>query len=259
METFSTKQWISALIHRYSYSDFKRRHKIEWFYTASYFVFVVFLLALTSSLPIDVIVQSVANNVHLATNSIIVWTILLALVFFYSVLHIVRLIFNKLVLQDIPKSYIPITKQDIGKKMSRIIDKEIIRSKKLRELAKPKGQVVHLGMYHKSNLESGYEKDLDMELPDNLIYENIVKIIGQEIKYNNTLTLNDNKVLHLSNKYTLREELRQVFRSGNSQLKPQKLEQFINVYEKLRYSGEPITLPEFKQFLKDWNYIKSTL
>lgn len=252
------RQNVSELIQRYSQNYFKQRHRTEWLYTSSHFALVIFVLALLSSLPIDIIVQSVANNLHLATNSIIVWTSLLVFFCIYIVLHILRMIFNKFVLQDIPKSYIPITKQDIGNSMSQIINDEILRSQKLKQLAKPRSQVVHPGMYHKSNFEDSLEVS-DMELPDNLIYENIVRVIGQEIKYNNTLTLDDDKVLRLSNKFTLREELMQALRSGNSQLKPQKLEQFINIYEKLRYSGEPITLTEFKQFLKDWNYIKSTL
>jgi len=98
-----------------------------WLYTASFLVLILLILTLSSALPIDVIVQSKTNNSHLATNTVIILVICVVFLL-YSLLHnALRLLYDKMQLQDIPLSYIPISENDIGKSMARTIENEMLR------------------------------------------------------------------------------------------------------------------------------------
>jgi hypothetical protein len=152
-----------------------------------------------------------------------------------------------MLLEEIPKLYVPITENDIGGKSSSQIEYEMMRCQKIKKMAKPRGRIEHPGLYHRSDGESD-----NNQFPDNLIYENVIRIIGQEIKYNGTLTVSDNKVLRLDNRYSL-GELLCVYKDDDT------VRDFLELYEKLRFSGEAITLLEFRQFVKGWNYVKSKL
>ncbi|ODQ48698.1 hypothetical protein PICMEDRAFT_70315 [Pichia membranifaciens NRRL Y-2026] len=217
-----------------------------WLYTSSFVVIMIIILSMSSVLPIDVIVQSKTNNSHLATNTVIILVICVVFLFISAILHMFRLFYDNMLLQEIPKPYVPITPNDVGKSTSRTIEREIVRCKEILERAKPRGDISHPGLFHQS------EYNHDVELPDNLIYENVVNVIGQELKYNGTLTVGDDKVLRLDNHYTLRELLH-VYEDD------EMVGKFLNLYEKLRFSGEPITCDEFKDFLQKWSYVKSKL
>lgn len=224
-----------------------------WFYTASFVIIITSILTLGSVLPIDVIVQSKTNNTHLATNSVIIWVICVVFVFYSAVFHMFRLIHDRMQLQDIPIPYIPVTDNDIGKSMSKNIQLELLRSNKIKELSKPNTVIRHPGLFHRTKIDYTYNNIDDNELPDNLIYENIIKIIGQELKYNGTLTINNNNIIKLDNHYSLRELF------STYEKNDQNFKTFLDLYDKLRFSGEPITCNEFKNFLKLWNYVKSKL
>lgn len=217
-----------------------------WLYTSSFVIIMMIILSMSSVLPIDVIVLSKTNNSHLATNTVIILVICAVFIFFSSILHMFRLFYDKMLLQEIPKPYIPITENDIGSRTSEAIEEEMVRCREILERAKPKGNISHPGLYHRS------EGSTDVEFPDNLIYENVVKVIGQELKYNGTLTVSNDKILRLDNHYTLRELL-SIFRND------QVVANFLDLYEKLRFSGEPVTSEEFKDFLQKWNYVKKKL
>lgn len=218
-----------------------------WLYTSSFVIIMMILLAMSSVIPIDVIVLSKTNNSHLATNTVIILVICVVFLFFSSILHMFRLFYDKMLLQEIPKPYIPITENDIGFSASESIELEMVKCKKILELAKPTGNISHPGLYHHSEFDVN-----PPEFPDNLIYENVVKVIGQELKYNGTLTVSNTRVLRLDNHYTLRELLH-LYRDDPI------VENFLDLYEKLRFSGRPITCNEFKEFLQEWNYVKSKL
>lgn len=217
-----------------------------WLYTSSFVIIMMIILSMSSVLPIDVIVQSKTNNSHLATNTVIILVICVVFLVIASILHMFRLFYDNMLLQEIPKPYVPVTPDDIGHSTNMAIEKEVIRCKKILEMAKPKGNISHPGLFHQS------EYNHEIELPDNLIYENVVKVIGQELKYNGTLTVSNDKVLRLDNHYTLRELLH-MYEDDKT------VAQFIDLYEKLRFSGEPITLEEFKDFLQKWSYVKTKL
>lgn len=225
----------------------RSQNESRWLYTSSFFIILGILLAMNSIIPIDVIILSKTNNSHLATNTVIIIVICVVFVFFSSILHMFRLFYDKMLLQEIPKPYIPITANDIGYSASKSIELEMIKCKKIFELAKPTGNISHPGLYHHSEFDIN-----PPEFPDNLIYENVVKVIGQELKYNGTLTVSNTRILRLDNHYTLRELLH-VYRNDPI------VENFLDLYENLRFSGRPITCNEFKEFLKEWNYVKSKL
>lgn len=231
-----------------NYEDLNKRTS-QWLYTTSYVILMIAILTLSSVLPIDVIVQSKTNNSHLATNTVIILVVCVAFMVFSILIHMIRLFYNKILMQDIPKPYVPINENDIGKQTNHKINLEMIRCEKIKNLAMPKGNIKHPGLFHHSI------NNLENELPDNLIYENIIKVIGQELKYNGTLTISDEKVLQLNNFYSLRELLLNKENFQNDK----KLQYFLDLYEKLRFSGQPIECNEFKEFLKYWNYVKSKL
>ncbi|CAI8509988.1 unnamed protein product [Pichia kudriavzevii] len=222
---------------------------LEWLYSASFAILMFFILSMTSTMPVDVIVQSKTTNTHLATNTVIILVICVVFIAFAAVLHLFRLLFNKLLLQEIPKPYIPITEKDIGKHASRMIEKEMDRCMQIKEMAMPKGNIEHPGLYHPSEYDNS---DNVYELPNDLIYENVIQIIGQEIKYNGTLTLSNSKILRLDNHYSLREHL-QFYQSDP------KIKRFLDSYEELRFSGKPIYLKDFEEFLQNWSYVKKTI
>lgn len=218
-----------------------------WLYTSSFVVLIIINLTLSSVLPIDLIVQSKTKNSHLATNTVIILVICAVFIFFSVLIDTFRIFYNKMLLEEIPKPYVPITENDIGGKSSSQIEYEMMRCQKIKKMAKPRGRIEHPGLYHRSEGESE-----NNQFPDNLIYENVIRIIGQEIKYNGTLTVSDNKVLRLDNRYSL-GELLCVYKDDET------VREFLELYEKLRFGGEAITLHEFRQFLKGWNYVKSKL
>lgn len=207
---------------------------------------------MNSVIPIDVIVLSKTNNSHLATNTVIILVICIVFLFFSSLLHMFRLFYDKMLLQEIPKPYIPITENDIGFNSSSSIELEMRKCKKILDLAKPNGIISHPGLYYHNNQQSEFDNKNLQEFPNNLIYENVIKVIGQELKYNGTLTISNSRILRLDNHYSLRELLH-VYRNDEI------VENFLNLYDKLRFSGKPITCNEFKEFLHQWNYVKSKL
>lgn len=222
-------------------------NSLRWLYTSSFVVLIIINLSLSSVLPIDMIVQSKANNSNLATNTVIIMVICVVFIVFSALIDTFRIFYNKVLLEEIPRCYVPITENDIGQKFSSKIEYEMMRCQKIKRMAKPVGRIEHPGLYHVNEGDNE-----DGHFPNNLIYENVIRIIGQELKYNGTLTISDKKVLRLNNHLSLCELLEEYKDDP-------EVRQFTKLYEKLRFSGEPITLPEFKDFVKGWNNIKRKL
>lgn len=243
MKKMSLRHTIFVKLVKYlKYSSYSLR----WLYASSFVIIIILILTMSSVLPIDVIVQSKTNNSHLATNTVIILVICVAFIIISVLAHTFRLFYNKMLLQDIPRPYIPITEDDIGKSTSQAIELEMVNCQRIKRMAKPKGNIRHPGLYHQS------EDDQNDDLPDNLIYENVIRVIGQELKYNGTLTISDDQVLRLDNHYSL-SELLNIYRTDSV------VNDFLLLYERLRFSGQPITCDDFKLFLEEWGYVKTKL
>lgn len=241
------------LIGRLVNSTGPKDASFHWAYTTSFIILIGLILTFSTVLIIDIIIQSRTYNSHLATNTVIIMVFIALFVISYATIDMFRLIYNRIILEEIPKNYVPVSEKDIGSSFSSKIEQTMIRCQKIKKMAKPIGNINHPGLFHQSGNDNNNDND-NNELPDNLIYENVVRIIGQEIKYNGTLTINENgKYLKLDNHYSLSELLENY--SNNDE----KINNFLKLYEDLRFSGKPITLDQFKDFLQGWNYVKSQL
>ncbi|ODV85640.1 hypothetical protein CANARDRAFT_28398 [[Candida] arabinofermentans NRRL YB-2248] len=250
----------------------KSKGVFKWLYSISLLIFSMLLLALNAVIPIDAIVKSKTSS-NLAVNAIIIVIACAVFLTCSGVIYIFRILVLKKYLQDIPKAYIPITPKDISKRESDFIYSEMLRSEKIRRLARPNTYVNHPSLYHsyeveklldhelaKSGTRTDYEKQNEMliKLPNNLIYENVVRAIGEDIKYRKLLTIKKTFQVKVGKNQTLRSILVQKFDLISHELVDDDfkiLYDFLNHYEKLRFSGEAITYDDFIKFLKLWDHI----
>ncbi|GMF50045.1 unnamed protein product [[Candida] boidinii] len=137
----------------------------------------------------------------------------------------------------------PTTPRDIPSDVSRYIKEELIRCEEIREKSKPNKFINHPGLYHdnsgiiveeedddndddekdnkstttssssiskSSDDESDFAKEIEMKginlaLPNHLIYENVIRSIGEGIKYNGSLIFDKDEYINVPINKNFRE------------------------------------------------------
>ncbi|KAG7704597.1 hypothetical protein KL914_003988 [Ogataea haglerorum] len=233
-------------------STSKSRGLLIWFYSISLLTFGITFLLLNSLVPIDVILRSLTSSIIALNTLVIVCACALFLVL-SAVIYIFRILNIKKHLQDIPKPYMPITEKDIGKREAEYIAQQIARTKEIRKLAGPQGPVDHAGLHCD-------QSSSDIPLPDKLIYENVVCAIGEDIKYRHALRLTSTFQVKVEPNQTLRDIISTaVQKTSLSARDSDLLAEFLLHYEKLRFSGRPITKTDFLTFLRLWDHTRTIL
>lgn len=159
-----------------------------------------------------------------------------------------RIFVQRSCMQDIPKRYIPLVSEDMPHKGSRnLILKQMSRSQKLNNLfQKPKDHVIHDGV-----APPIYAHDVDGEvdttevLPAYLNYEESIKIITSRLKYQGVFT--NIMTLDLERDDTFAEIVHSLF--GNNKKCGEEIEEYIDLYETIRFSGKEISQEQFLRFM----------
>ena len=237
----------------------KPRALIYWLYSVSYFIFLGITLLLCSSMPVNIIFQSFATSSRIAISTLIIIGACALFVLSAFVLYLVRVLIIRAHLQDIPRFYIPTTPADINQQVSNFIHEELIRCQQITEMAGPKGHIVHDGMYHE---EKGHTSSKRTDLPDDLVYDDVVCDIGQEVKYRGRIQLSGNKFIEAKGKSTFKDLLFNEYNEIKDKIIDNELttmKDLVGLYEKLRFSGNPISHQEFEKFLRLWSQVENTL
>lgn len=230
----------------------------QWLYSGSYFIFLIILLALSSAMPIDIIIQSSQTTSRLAINTLIIIGACALFVIISLTLYFTRLLIIRSHVQDIPKPYIPITSSDVPPNVASYIHDELERCQDVVKLSGPKDDIVHKGMYH-YHIDSNVNNPV---LPDNVIYENVVREIGEDIKYRRYINLDDHSFIPVTTKETLRQTLETLYRANSSicnQKDMDNLHSFLRLYQNFRFSGDPISYNDFIIFIGLWKQVRTTM
>ncbi|KAG7808692.1 hypothetical protein KL921_003774 [Ogataea angusta] len=230
----------------------KSRGLLIWLYSISLLTFGISFLLLNSLVPIDVILRSLTSSI-IAFNTLVIVCACALFLLLSAIIYIVRILNIKRHLQDIPKPYMPITEKDIGKREAKYIAQQIARTKEIKKLAGPQGPLDHAGLHCGQG-------SADVPLPDNLIYENVVCAIGEDMKYRHALHLTSTFQIKVEPNKTLRDIISAAVQKTDLPARDSDLvAEFLAHYEKLRFSGQPITKTEFLTFLRLWDHTRTIL
>ncbi|CDK24403.1 unnamed protein product [Kuraishia capsulata CBS 1993] len=242
----------------------------NWLYSISLGLFFIVFLGLCSIVPIDVIIKSKTSS-HLAVNTLIV---LIACGLFAGLcifIYALRIYVLRVHLQDIPKPYMPTDANDIPSKCAVYIKEQLIRCEKITARAMPHELVKHPGLYYHKDYDDVEQIDLFGEkenekihrktpsklvdpaagfLPNNLVYENVVRIIGNEIKYNGYLVMDNREWVNVPQKMSFREVMTLMDDGNLERSDPALLEELLSTYERLRFSGQLISEDDFLKFME---------
>ncbi|GMF98600.1 hypothetical protein B5S30_g760 [[Candida] boidinii] len=214
---------------------------LQWFYSFSLVILLLLFIGLNSIIPIDSIIKSKTSS-NLAINAIVIVIACCLFIGLSISTYILRIIVLEFYLMDIPKPYMPTTPRDIPSDVSRYIKEELIRCEEIREKSKPNKFINHPGLYHdnsgiiveeddddyddgkdnkstttssssllkSSDDESDFAKEIEMKginlaLPNHLIYENVIRSIGEGIKYNGSLIFDKDEYINVPINKNFRE------------------------------------------------------
>lgn len=212
-------------------------------YRTTQTIFVLLFISFSIVIPIDCAEQATSSNNN-AINTFIVVGAAVALVIFVISISIARILIFRRALQDIPKAYIPVTTRDMPHKDSReYVIKTMKRAGELTEKFKvPKEPVLHAGM-------EPNESDL---FPPNLKYHDVLKFISDRFRFDGALltTFTNDKDLSI----TFRKALVSLSEKENKS-EWKHLNHLLQLYDKFRFSGEPIERDEFIKFITLYSYI----
>ncbi|AAS53590.1 AFR219Cp [Eremothecium gossypii ATCC 10895] len=207
-------------------------------------VLILLLLAFSLILPVDVI-RRVSQMPHEILNTAIIVGAAITLLITFTSLSFGRLLVHRSCMQDIPKRYVPITERDLPNTRIRgEIYHKLEHCKQLaHDFSTPETRVVHAGLEPPAHVDHCGD---DM-LPPLLDYQACVKIIADRFKFQGILL----------NKYMLEPKLGMTFAaqlrrtvSENDCVDRNQLEEFITLYETIRYSGHPVTRGKFIRFME---------
>ncbi|ANZ74175.1 BA75_01403T0 [Komagataella pastoris] len=218
---------------------------LKWFYSASFALFFILLLAFNVVTPIDTIVQSkVANN--LAFNAIVIIMSCVVFAVFSLIAYSTRIFVLRVHIQDIPKKYIPTHDKDLPVVALREIRKAFKESETIRNNSLPNQDIQHPGMFYRKEDSSNTQ----MGLLNGLIYEDIINTFGARVREGGFMLLDSETKKRFGDKLTLREYIHQM--KVHHLLPPTSeasTKTFIDHYEKLRFSGKTISERDFFMFL----------
>ncbi|CAG61349.1 uncharacterized protein GVI51_K03597 [Nakaseomyces glabratus] len=227
-----------------------------WLYKSSLFISVLFLIGFSIVLPVDSIVQAIQSENN-GFNTIIVIGSLA--VFFVAAVTILigRMLLHKSCLKDIPRRYIPVTNADLPHKSSRkMVIHNMERSKKLSGLFKtPKDPVIHPGLEPPARCD---DPNTPKILPEYLNYKICIKSATDRLKYYGLFLNSASDDVKSSQTFT--DLVKSQFIKGNhNKRQVQRAKDFIELYERIRFSGDEVSRSEFIQFAENCIYFSDLM
>lgn len=222
---------------------FSQNRVLEWLYKASHFAFILFFVGFSAVMPIDVIAQA-SHSTNDALNTFIVVGAVVIFALVCIIIALGRMFIQRSCMQDIPRRYIPLAAEDLPHIGSRrLILANIERSKELSVLfRKPKGRVIHDG------LSPPVEKDDIDALPEYLNYDNCIKAIADRLKYQGLFMNSVSFDIHLNS--TFADVVRSQFVNSPANEHSKDAEEYVALYETIRYSGKEISQEQFVRFME---------
>ncbi|CCH59744.1 hypothetical protein TBLA_0B09270 [Henningerozyma blattae CBS 6284] len=227
------------------YTDLRLILVWSWrgFLTFLYLLFIGFSIVL----PIDSIVQATESS-NDALNTFIVVGAIAFFLFFSIIILAGRAIYYRSCLKDIPRYYIPLTPNDLPHKPSRhLVLEKLEKSKKLSVIFKiPNLPVIHPGFEPPRRCDDpNYEK----LFPEYLNYSVCIKNISDRLKYQGIFLNNVDPSVNLQD--TISDLIRNKFiLNSNDEVQIRNANDFIDLYEYLRYSGKEVERADFIKFVQ---------
>ncbi|KAG5355444.1 hypothetical protein CJU90_6755 [Yarrowia sp. C11] len=211
----------------------KRSFK-QWLYLLSHVLLIVFIIGFMVVSPIDIITQSRQTNQF--WNGAIVIAGCVIFIFLALLLSFLRLFRTRQNLADIPRRYVP-RPDDVPKNIAKEIRNELDRCKQILRVTRPKEKVAHDGLA---------PPDSSGDIPPDVPYKDVV---------DTTALLVDSRARNIH--FSFGKPIGMPFREYISHLischviSDAKVGiQFVELYERLRFSGKPITAPEIRTFIE---------
>ncbi|KAI7876210.1 hypothetical protein K492DRAFT_210517 [Lichtheimia hyalospora FSU 10163] len=214
----------------------------HYIYRGSLFFLILLTAAAVALSAADVIIQALADpteesDTHNYRNLIVVVVSYVVLAIFALSFSCSRILTVRVALQDIPKSYIPITQQDLPKKVYDCIQQDFDRVKQVRENIAPRLEDFnHIGWGQPgvSNLEGVNFKRAIIRTP--FIIEQVITNVHGSALYARF------------KKYSLRQYIESLIHLG---LVDEQLGRgYIAGYEQARFSREPINEERYFDIMK---------
>lgn len=217
-----------------------------WLARGSLVIAILFLIGFSVVLPIDSIAQA-SQSTNNALNTFIVVGALVAFGVVCVIIVVVRLLFYKSCIQDIPRRYLPIAPGDLPHRGSRkmILD-NMEKSKELSIVFKrPKDPVIHAGLEPPLRCDSANQEKI---FPEYLNYQSCIKSLADRLKYQGIFLNNTYVDMKLDD--TFSDVVRNQFtKDVNDETQLRNAQKFIEVYETVRFSGADVTRAQFMEFV----------
>lgn len=235
------------------------RRIFQWLYSISLLIFVLHTAGFVLVTPIDIIVQTWGSPSTALKTLIVIGAC--AIFFIISlVIYFLRLYQSRVALNQIPSKsvYIPLEKNDLPKDVIQYIDEKLRYCiSDVRARASPlqtQSKINYPGMsppeyIQKRNRELGYPNEGTL-FPPTCIYEDIIDSLGLKLRLDGLLVTN----LNIPENYSFREIVMAMTRmlleeqSLDPALLP-NIQSMIILYEKFKFSPEPIHEDEMAKFL----------
>ncbi|AET40476.1 Dlt1p Ecym_6079 [Eremothecium cymbalariae DBVPG len=215
----------------------------RWLHRTSLTIFCSLLVAFSLVMPIDSVVQAARSGKNALNTSVVVGAVVLTGIVF-AVFATSRVLVHRSCIQDIPKRYIPITKHDILHSACRDEITKCIEftHKSGKDLRTPMRKVVHDGLEPPPNPKFPG----DDTIPPLLNYKTCLKVVADRFKFQGMFLNNLDANPRIGS--TFSQYVREQFKSEDEAL-TRRVDEFIDLYEKIRYSDTPIRREEFLRYM----------
>lgn len=208
----------------------------RWFYRSTLVFFVVFFVGFCAVIPIDSISQA-SQSSNYALNTFVVVGALVAFGITGIVISVTRIYMRRSALQDIPKYYIPLDEGDVPLSCHRMLVDNFKKCEAIRDL----GSKTPASLKH-----PGLSSPLSEFLPPLLPFDDVIRGMGDKLKYTHTTFTIDVKI---PSNYNFRESIAFLESEGiasNSKLN----KEYVELYEFMRFSNTLINEDHFIKFME---------
>lgn len=216
---------------------------LSFLYSSSFVVVLVVFIVCTMIVPVDCIVKSRAQDT-LLVNSLVVLSAIALYFIFNLAIAFTKVIHHKQLLDDVPKPYIPVLRQDLGKSAFQRIQANFARTRAMQLRFEPqkKHMIRHPGLSPPEYLRSG------AEVPAGLVYEDVLRSIGDRLRYGDRHFL----ILDLLTPALalFKEAVEHLAVTAFGDAADSDSQECIRLYEELRFSGKPILEEQFVRFME---------
>lgn len=208
-----------------------------WLYRFTFLLFMVFFLLFCAVMPIDAISKA-SKSANYALNTFVIVGALVAFGLIATFMATTRIYLIRSSLSDIPKRYVPLDVDDLPHSCISMIEANFERCESIRQRALKAPKVVrHPGL-------SGPDSDT---VPPLLNFDDAVRALGLKLKWDNTNLFIDS--FEVPPNLSFREIV--AFLEMNRALVNNELcQEYVELYEELRYSGRLITEDKFIRFME---------